>query len=145
MNAKYQRAVNRFNIIARQTAFVRHAAVEINRPEKFFKRRRLQYYFAFTVGNDAGAVEDYSIVSAYQIYKHDWEVCHLRSMRNHRAALAHLPFIKRRGIDGDQYLCAQVDQIVRRVVRIQSVLPKRFVVPKVFADSHAKFAVVHRK
>ena len=41
LSAKHQRAVNGLNVLAGQTAFVVHAAIEVYRANKLFKRRRL--------------------------------------------------------------------------------------------------------
>jgi hypothetical protein len=55
--------------------------------------------------------------------------------------LAHLAFVERRRVDGDEHLRAEFDQFVGGIVCIESFAPKSFVVPEVFADGDAEFAI----
>ncbi len=66
-------------------------------------------------------------------------------MRNHRAALAHLAFVERRRVDRDQKFGAQLDQLVGRIVCVETFAPESFVVPEVFTNCDAEFFVVELK
>ena len=106
------------NIIARQTIVSCDAAIEFNRAEELLEWRRLQNYLTLAIRYDARAVEDYSVVRADQIHKNDWQSCGLSPVRDHGATLPHLSFIERRGVYRNKEACAQLYQLIRRVVRV---------------------------
>ena len=62
-------------------------------------------------------------------------------MRNHFATAAHLAFIEGRRVDRDQQICAHLDQLSGRIVRIESLLPESLVVPEIFANGHTQISI----
>jgi hypothetical protein len=80
VNTQYESAANGFNVVTRQATFVSNSAIKVNRTEEFFEGWRLQNYLPQTVGNNARAIEDNSVVAANKIYKDDGNICHLRTM-----------------------------------------------------------------
>ena len=70
-NAENQRLPDRFAFVARNAARIGLAHVELDRFDKFFKRRRLQNNVAFFVGDQARAVKNDPVVAADQIYEND--------------------------------------------------------------------------
>ena len=98
--------MDRFNVVAGQATSVCCVAFEIDSANELFERRCLKNDLAARVCDDACAVEDDPVVSADEVHKDDWNLRHHRAMRNHRATLAHLAFIERRGVDRNQYFSA---------------------------------------
>src|SRR5260370_23584060 len=97
-NAEHQRLAHRLGIVARQTARVGHATVEIDCADELFERWRLQNDLAITIGDDAGSVKDYAVVSAGQIYEDYGQTRGPVAIRNHLASPAHLAFVEWRNV-----------------------------------------------
>src|SRR5204863_8382299 len=98
-----------------QTTLIRNVAIQIDSADEFFEGRRLKDDLALRVCDDARTVEDNPIVAADEVDKYDGYSRHHCAMRHHGAALAHLAFVERRGIDRDQHFSAEFDQFVGRV------------------------------
>src|SRR5207302_5901081 len=94
VNAQHERPSDRFNVVAWQAAFVSNTAIKLDRADKLFEGRCLKNYPPFAIGDKARAVKNYSIIATHQINEHDRNSGQPGAMRNHRAALGHLPFVK---------------------------------------------------
>src|SRR5215510_7748729 len=113
--------------------------IEVYSADEFLERRRLQNDPAVAVSDYAGSVEDDAVVSTDQVNEYDRNAGGFSAMRNHGAALGHLALVEWRRVDRNENVGAEVNQFIGRIVCVESFFPKRFVVPKVFADSDTEF------
>src|SRR5687768_12512673 len=63
-------------------------------------------------------------------------------MRNHVATHAHLAFIEGRRVDRHQKVRAHLNQLLRRIVLIEPLLPERLVIPEILADGNAELRLI---
>src|SRR5207248_10759538 len=93
--------------------------------------------FAATVCDDGRAVEDDADVCADQIDEHNRQPRQARTMRDHLTTLPHLALVEGRSIDRDEHFSAEMDQLIGRIVRLESFTPERLIIPEIFADGDA--------
>ena len=91
------------------------------------------------VCDERSAVEDDAVVSADEVDVDHGQSRSLRAVLDHRAALPHLRLVEGRGVRRDDDGRSHLDNLVRRVVRVEALAPERLVVPEVLADDDAKF------
>src|ERR1041385_8708976 len=66
-------------------------------------------------------------------------------MRNHIAPQLYFAFVIRRSVDGDDHIRSKDDHLVCWVAIVQSLFPKRLIVPKIFAYDDTEFDAVYVK
>ena len=136
-DTEHQRLSDRFDLIAGDAACIRLTNIKLDGLDKFLKRRRLQDNVTFLIRYEACSVKDYAVIAANQIDENDRLLLQFGPMGNHIASQPDLAFVVWRSVYRDDHVGTHRDDLVCRVALVKPLLPKCFVVPKIFADDDA--------
>src|SRR5579864_6072883 len=109
-------------------------SLRIEIDQVFFKREPLRDYIAFTIEDQAGAIEDETVVAANLVDQNNGDFMLPGDAGQHVTAQFALADPERRGRNVQYEIPAGLDQGVHGIDGIEALHPKLLVVPCVLAD-----------